>query len=333
MMVVLALLCAAPPLPTPPAGLSRLTWEAERITPTLRSPLAKAFVSKVPELPAPGARTLYRSADKQRYLTEAAWRGLGTDEQKSWTPQPIDELSYYTTRYGTPLSYARPLEILGEHGVKTVAGQKILDFGYGYVGHLRLLAALGADVHGVDVDPMLAALYSEPRDTGVIPSRSGPSGRVTLHQGRFPTESALVQAVGREYQLIISKNVLKRGYIHPERPADPKHLIDLGVSDEVFLAAMFRALSPGGKLLIFNICPAMAPPDRPFIPWADGRSPFSKEAWQKAGFKILRFDEVDTAAVRAQGRTLGWDLPEDGEPGMDLERDLFAWYTLVEKPR
>lgn len=328
MLALLALLSAAPP----PDGLPRLAWEAERMTPTLRSPLVKAFVAKVPELPAVGTRTLYRSVDKQTYLSERAWRALGAEAQKTWTPQTIDELGYYTTRYGTPLSYARPLELLSEHGQTTVAGQKILDFGYGYVGHLRLLAALGADVHGVDVDPMLAALYSEAQDTGVIASKGGVQGRVTLHHGRYPADAKLVQAVGGGYQLILSKNVLKRGYIHPDRPADPKLLIDLGVSDEVFLATLFRALAPGGKLLIFNICPAMAPPDRPFIPWADGRSPFSREAFQKAGFKVLRFDQVDDAAVRAQGRVLGWDLPEEGEPGMDLERDLFAWYTLVEKP-
>lgn len=329
MLALLAFLCAAPP----PAGLPRLAWEAERMTPTLRSPLAKAFVAAVPELPAVGPRTLYRSADKRSYLNERAWRALRPEEQKQWTPQIVDELGYYTTRYGTPLSYVRPLELLSEHGLRAVAGLKILDFGYGYVGHLRLLAALGAEVHGVDVDPMLAALYSEPKDTGVVSSKSGPAGRVTLHHGRYPADAALAEAVGGGYQLIISKNVLKRGYIHPERPADPKQLIDLGVSDEVFLATMLQALAPGGKLLIFNICPAMAPPDRPFIPWADGRSPFSREAFEKAGFKVLRFDQVDDAAVRAQGRILGWDLPEDGEPGMDLERDLFAWYTLVERPR
>ena len=31
-------------------------------------------------------------------------------------------------------------------------------------------------------------------------------------------------------------------------------------------------------------------------------------------------------------RALGWDQPEDGEPGMDLVNDLSVLYTLVRKP-
>lgn len=329
MLVLLTLLLAAPPT----TGLARLSWEAERIAPTLRSPLAKAFVAGVPELPPIPTRTLYRDGEKKRYLSAASWQALPKAEQAAYSPMPIDELGYYTTRYGTPLSYARPLEILAEHGVTTVAGKKVLDFGYGYVGHLRLLAMLGAEAHGVDVDPMLAALYSDPMDIGKIGSKRGPSGSVALHYGRFPAEPELVKAIGVGYDLILSKNVLKRGYIHPERPADPKFLIDLGVSDEVFLNKMNEALAPGGLLLIFNICPAMAPADKPFVPWADGHSPFTEVAWKKAGFEVLVFDRVDTPAVRAMGKTFGWDLPEDGDPGMDLEKDLFAWYTLVRKPK
>jgi hypothetical protein len=155
---------------------------------------------------------------------------------------------------------------------------------------------------------------------------------IPLHHGQFPKEPKLVEAIGGSYDLILSKNVLKRGYLHPERKADPKHLIDLGVSDEAFLAAVHHALKPGGMMLIFNICPGQAPADKPYIPWADGRSPFSVEQWKKAGFVVKVIDRVDDAEVRTMAKRLGWDLPEDGEPGMDLEHDLFAWYTLVERP-
>ena len=40
-------------------------------------------------------------------------------------------------------------------------------------------------------------------------------------------------------------------------------------------------------------------------------------------------DADDSTAARAMGRALGWD---QGEHGMDLENDLFATYTLVQKP-
>ena len=74
----------------------------------------------------------------------------------------LDEQFYYFTRYGTPLAYSRPLDLLAAAGFDDVRGKRILDFGYGTIGHLRLLASLGAEVVGVEVDPLLPALYSEP---------------------------------------------------------------------------------------------------------------------------------------------------------------------------
>ena len=51
-------------------------------------------------------------------------------------------MSYYTTKYGSPLAYSRPIDLLGQAGLQDVSGRKILDFGYGTVGHLRLLAGM-----------------------------------------------------------------------------------------------------------------------------------------------------------------------------------------------
>ena len=67
-------------------------------------------------------------------------------------------------RGGSPLSYARPLDILFSKGLALPQGAKALDFGHGYIGHLRLLATMGVDATGVDVDPLLTALYGEPGD-------------------------------------------------------------------------------------------------------------------------------------------------------------------------
>ncbi len=148
--------------------------------------------------------------------------------------------------------------------------------------------------------------------------------------GSFPADAGVRDAVGGGYDLFLSKNVLKRGYIHPERPAEEKHIIKLGVDDETFVRTIYGMLVPGGRALIYNLAPAQAPPDKPYITWADGRCPFARELWEKAGFKVIEFDRDDTPAARAMGHTLGWD---EGEDKMDLERDLFGTYTLVEKPR
>ena len=134
------------------------------------------------------------------------------------------------------------------------------------------------------------------------------------------------EAVGGGYDLFVSKNVLKRGYIHPERFASEKHLISLGVDDESFVRTLHEMLAPGGKVLIYNLAPPPAPLDKPYIPWADGRCPFAREVWEKLGFRVVVFDRDDTPAAHKMAHALGWDREEGGG-------ELFATYTLVEKPR
>jgi hypothetical protein len=104
-------------------------------------------------------------------------------------------------------------------------------------------------------------------------------------------------------------------------------LVDLGVDDQTFVNSLAAALNPGGRLIIYNLCPAPAPADKPYIPWADGRCPFPKEMWTKAGLEVVAFDVNDDAEARRLGKALAWD-----QSGMNLEHDLFAWYTIVRKP-
>ena len=206
---------------------------------------------------------------------------------------------------------------------------KIFDFGYGTVGHLRLLAGLGADVTGLDVNPLLRALYGAPEDQGPVKSRRGRDGRLRLIDGRFPADKSVASNVGTNYDLIVSKNTLKRGYVHPERPVEPRQLLGLGVDDAQFVKALHDALKPGGRVMIYNICPAPSPPGQPYKNWADGRCPFAREVWESAGFRILAFDRDDSEAIRRVAHAaLGWD---QGESSIDLKSDLFAQYSLMER--
>ena len=232
-----------------------------------------------------------------------------------------DESLFYSGRYGSPLTYARAFDLAEKHGFAPTEGSRVFDFGYGSIGHLRMLAQMGIDVTGCDVDPLLPIMYAD---------SSGPyrSGHVQLLDGKFPAEPSLVQKAGDSYELFLSKNTLKLGYIHPTRePASPRHVIDLGVTDEVFLKQVASMLKPQGLFVIYNFCPPKAPADKPYIPWAEGESPFTKEQFEEAGFEVLEWNVVDDKPARDLGRLLSWDT----EGGMDLENGLFAWYTIARK--
>jgi hypothetical protein len=283
-----------------PRGTAAIRAEAAALRPLVDSDVARRFVDAAAQLPPVAKRTV-RVGGKRRV---------------------IDEEYFYTTRYGSPLAYARPLDLLARAGFDEVAGRTVVDFGYGGIGQLMMLASLGATAVGVDVDPLLRAMYAE---------RDGRFGAGTLRtvDGRWPADPIVRATVGGGYDLFLSKNVLKRGYIHPEQPVPERQTIRLGVDDEAFLRAVFEALKPGGRMLIYNLAPAPAPPGKPYIPWADARSPFPRELYERVGFRVDAFDVDDTAAARVMARALGWDR---GPEAMNLERDLFALYTLVERP-
>ena len=186
---------------------------------------------------------------------------------------------------------------------------------------------------GVEVDPLLRALYSGPADQGAIARSAqaagrGKPGRLLLVDGRWPADAAARASAGGGFDLVISKNTLKRGYIHPEREVNPRMLVHLGVDDSTYVAALASVVKPGGWVLIYNLSPALSKPDQPYLPWSDGRCPFARELLERAGFEVVLYDFDDGEAARAQGHALGWDA---GPKPMDLANDLFAHATLLRK--
>lgn len=166
-----------------------------------------------------------------------------------------------------------------------------------------------------------------------MPRAAGAPGHVRLLTGRWPADEALraevAAAAPAGFDLILSKNTLKRGYIHPAEEVDARLLVQLGVDDASFVAEVAARLAPGGLFVIYNLCPAPAPPGQPWIPWADGHCPFDRALLEAAGLQVLAYDAVDDAAARALGTSLGWDR---GEQPMDPATDLFAWMTLARRP-
>ncbi len=302
-----------------------VAWQPADVTPIDPPPLvAQASQPDLSAFDEPDAAIaqLARDGRAVEALVESEWVkrfARGADALPAVAPfqvgdTTVDSQSFYFTKYGSPLAYARALDRVAAAGMP--APRSLVDFGYGTIGHLRLLATLGARSIGIDVDPWLRDMYA------------GAQGRfdrgsVRLLHGSFPSE--LAAEVGSGHDLFISKNVLKRGYIHPEQEVPAKQTIDLGVSDEAFLKAIHDALAPGGYAMIYNITPPPNGPGLPYRTWADGRSPFTRAQWQAAGFEVIAFDADDSAAARAQGKALGWDRDAD------VDQNIFAMYTLARR--
>jgi SAM-dependent methyltransferase len=322
------------PEPAARPVVEELQAEAEALRPLMKSEVARAFLAQTAALPEPTARGIHRNKERTRALTDKQFAELEESEREGFTRREFPPRFYYHTGYGTPLIFARVLELLSEHDAagwtpERMTSKRIADFGCGTLGHLRLLASLGVDATGIDVEPVFQALYSEPGDQGEVEAQNGAKGRTRLLTGHWPGDNAVRTTAGEGYDAFISKNTLKRGYIHPARETDPSRLVHLGVTDEEFVKAVYSALKPGGVFLIYNIAPAQAPADQPYLPHADGRCPFDREVLEKAGFEVVKYDEDDQETIIDYWRVLGLN---HGKTEEELKGELFAWWTLCRKP-
>ena len=322
-VLLLAAVAASDPVVT--SQPSELPAEARALRPLARSEVGRSFLKAAESTPPYAPRTVYRRGKSREWLGAGAVAKLAAADRAAWSPVTIDEETYQGLFYGSPLAYLLPLERLGGAGFDGLRGKRVIDFGHGGIGQLRLFAELGAQAVGIDVDPLQPVLYAAPGDQGPLGTAGG---SVKLIHGRFPADPKVVAAVGSGYDLFLSKNTLKRGYIHPAEKVDPRMLVNVGVDDPAFLKAVAAALKPGGWFVIYNLSPAPNPTGKRYIPWADGRCPFSAEDLAAAGFETLVRDAVEEQAARAVGAALGWYKPP---AGMKLENDLFGLVTIARK--
>lgn len=325
MTLVLALLLAATPdagtAPPQPSALAEIQRLAAKLEPTVKAPWVKQWLQMAQELPPVTPRTFWCTKDK----TEC-WPTKPEGEKRELVERTVDD-EYFYARITDPLGYARAYELLAKSGFSP-KGKKVLDLGYGNIGQLAMLARLGADVHGIEVDPLLPLAYAD--TVGPITAKDGTKGKVTVHHGFFAKDPQLVEAVGTRFDLFISKNTLKRGYVHPRAPVAEDKRIDVG-ADDVFLKAVHTLLKPKGLFLIYNLSPAQNPPGKPYKQMADGVCPYSKEQFEKAGFEVLSLDASDDGPARAMGHVLEWD--QQPHFPWNLETELFSHYTLVRRKK
>lgn len=314
--------------------VERIRREAAKAIKLVTTDTGQMYLVAANWLPIVSDRTVFQDKGTRHAVTLADFEAMPQETQPNYSEVKLDATFYYYTRYGSPLAYSRPFDLLAaqvdSHG-NWFANKRILDFGVGGIAPLRLMAIAGSDAVGVDVDPLLSALYSQEGDQGPITGprdmiKDAVDGKVTLVTGSWPSDPAIKGKVGEGFDLIISKNTLKRGYIHPEKEVDKRMLIDLGATDEAFVKAVAESLKPGGFFMIYNLSPAQSA--QQYIPWADGRCPFDRAVLEAAGFEVIEFDRDDSTAARAMGAALGWN---EGASPMDLENDLFAHYTLLRR--
>lgn len=316
-----------------PTGVDALIEQSRKLAPLLETPLARWFLTAASTLPRIETRSLHRNREKHAWLSDAAFKALDEGHRAEFESFPATEDFYYNTAYGSPLIYGRVLDLAAKNGLTSLQGKRVMDFGYGSIGQLKLMASLGAEAVGVDPSDLLIALYHETSDQGPVALLEGglgdaAPGRVRLVHRYWPAEPQAREAVGGGFDLITSKNTLKNGYIHPEKPVDPQLLVHLGVEDGVFVKALFEALRPGGLVVIYNLSPAPSAEGEPYKPWADGRSPFPREIWAAEGFEVLALDESDDATAVRMFQAVGYPATqENGAP------DLFARYTIARRPR
>ena len=190
----------------PPTEL--IMQNAAAIQPQASSPFAKSLLAGFGFL-QPHAPTVVWYNKETRTALPAAEASKMTEAQLTgYTKRDVDDNFYYFTRYGTPVAFVRPVEILGKAGVKGADGLKLVDFGFGSIGQLRALAYMGADVTGIEVNPILQVIYArEPGQvTRCAAAGKGKDGSISLAFGQFPKEPAMVKKVGGGYDVFISKS-------------------------------------------------------------------------------------------------------------------------------
>jgi hypothetical protein len=300
------------------AGLHKEALALRQVMQPLAGVVAE-FLDQVPRLPVPPPQTLYRHSTTRVWSSAAQWMRLSESERSAWAPRVFDAPAYYGNRHGTPLAYAMLLDVAARHGLQSLRGQQVVDDGFGALGAVRLMAQAGANVTGLDVDPLLTQLYGRNGNSAQAPM----CGQIQLLQTNFP-EPAAVADIGRNVNGFISKNTLKRGYLRPEEgQPEIKPPVDL----PQYLQAVRGCLARGGHMLIYNIGQRQDPAK--VRPANDPRSPFTRAEFEAAGFEVLALDADEGPATRRMGRALGWAAePSAGGMG-DLETNLFAMSTAA----
>lgn len=207
---------SAAPAPSPRRITDKLRRDAAALEPLVTTDLARRFLAATSRLAEPSARTVYRNRDKGLALSrrehEARSAAMPAKEKASFTPREFPPTFCCETAYGSPLVCALVLDLAAPHA--RLAGRpKLLDFGYGTIGQLHLLAHCGFGVLAFDVRDDAwgprrlreARLHrgQDPRPgrpgvTVLVHRRAAPAGHLTpRHDARHPQPLSDIPALVR----------------------------------------------------------------------------------------------------------------------------------------
>ncbi len=140
--------------------------------------------------------------------------------------------------------------------------------------------------------------------------------------GYFPQDAALVKKIGTGVDVFMSKNTLKRGYVHPDAETKAKPRIDLGMRDEDAVRMVFGLLKPGACSSSTTLARLQRRLGNRSYRGAMGAAP--SPATRTSTPAVLAYDVDDSKMGRAVAKTLEW--------GSDAET-IHATLTLVRRPK
>ncbi|MBX3381788.1 MAG: hypothetical protein KF805_16970 [Phycisphaeraceae bacterium] len=264
---------------------------AKALHPAVSSDLAFDFLNATSALPWIQPRRLYQDPESKELYPSSQIASISAERRWKLVSRSFHEHEYYEGRYGMPLSYAVMIEALSQFGVRSLSGKRVLDLGFASILPLRLMACLGASVTGIETDKLPLALYAFDGDTGPIRTVRGRTidrsheGRITIMGGRLGVDWTPEPG---SLDLILCRNTLKQGYVHPRAEHAHEPNVKLKLSDEAFLGVVRSSLVVGGLVAIYN---TFDPADNG--PGADGRCPFSRDQFTTARFEVIALDQND----------------------------------------
>src|ERR1043165_3145324 len=115
---LLALFTTAPamgapaPVESDSSAVAGLQRDAIHLKPLVHTRWVGEFLDATARLPHIAPRTVLYDSSKTHFYTETEAATLADSTRARLVRRTLDESYYYTTRYGSPLAYARPLELL-----------------------------------------------------------------------------------------------------------------------------------------------------------------------------------------------------------------------------